>query len=139
MLIDFNGHSSYGDSGIHQDIVRHINGRFKIHHMRYDSNPLKVLTVIKRLLALVAMRLHAAIFGYLTMTPTAMISYHPKCLGWADDIGLDKEYIYDSVDFSPEQVALFVNNAMNGLARLPMLPIEQAERLAFDNWKWIDA
>lgn len=138
VLLDFNGHSYYGDSDLHQEIGRHVNGRFKVIHKHYDSNPLNVLTVIKGLEVIVAMRLHAAIFGYLTMTPTALLSYHPKCLGWAEDVGIDKECIYDSVDFDPAQLAAFVKNAISGQVEMPLLPLEEAEKLAFNNWSWLD-
>lgn len=135
-LIDFNGHPHYGDQALHREIAGHLDDRFEVRHLPYTPDPCKVLEVIGNLKALVAMRLHAAVFGYLAQTPTIIMSYHPKCRGWAEAVGMDGAQLFDSVDFDPAEVADCVHRALADEVRAPALPLAEAERLALNNWTW---
>lgn len=139
VFIDFNGHHYYGDKELHSDIVQKIGRRFKVRHLPYSPDPIAVLREVAGLRAIIAMRLHAAIFGYMTQTPTVMLSYHPKCLGWAAEIGMPSELVLDSSVFDVNQLVSIVKDVITGSADKPALQIKEAERLAMKNWEWTDA
>jgi polysaccharide pyruvyl transferase WcaK-like protein len=135
VFIDFNGHPLLGDRKLHKEIAGRLNNRFKIRHVPYCPNPIKMLREIASLRVIVAMRLHAAVFGYLAQTPTIMLSYHPKCNGWASDIGLPHQFVFDSVNFEPEQLVQRMTDTLNKPEQGIMLPLAEAERMALKNWQ----
>lgn len=138
VLIDFNGHEHNGDRELHEIIAKEIGSRFMVRHIDYQADPLIVLKEIAGLRALVAMRLHAAVFGYMTQTPTIMLSYHPKCLGWAEEIGMSQGLVLDSNDFDAKWLCGRINEILNGNFDQPSLPLSEAQRLAMRNWEWTD-
>ena len=117
-------------------IINKLNARFHVQHVPYAGHPMAVLNQIAGLSCIIAMRLHAAIFGYLTGTPTVMISYHPKCLGWASQIGMPPELIIDSNDFEVDQLSTCIRDVISGKANTPTLLPVQAQNLAVRNWTW---
>jgi polysaccharide pyruvyl transferase WcaK-like protein len=136
VLIDFNGHPVRGDAPIHAEIASHAARRFRVVHLPYQPNPLQVLRRIAGLRGLVAMRLHAAVFAYMTATPTVFLSYHRKCDDWAGEAGFPSGQLFDSVDFDPTAVARVLTAALGGSFQSPSLAVAEAQRLAAENWAW---
>jgi polysaccharide pyruvyl transferase WcaK-like protein len=138
VFIDFNGNPAFGDRELHEELAAAARQWAPVRHVNYTSDPAEVLELVSRLRAIVAMRLHAAVFGYLTSTPTVMLSYHPKCIGWAEQIGLPRELTFDSNDFEPAALAAMIATAAGGRMPLAALPPAAAERSALKNWEWAD-
>lgn len=127
MLIDFNGHPAAGDTRLHLEVAAMARAiGIRARHIAYNANPLAVLQAVSRLRAMLAMRLHAAVFGYLVQTPTIILSYHPKCLGWARQAGLAASSVHDSVEFDPRTVAESLARASRGELPAPSLPVAAA-------------
>lgn len=127
VLVDFNGDRRFGDARIHAE-VRAACGDLAIpvRHVAYDPAPLAVLQTVAGLRAMVAMRLHAAVFGFLARTPTVILAYHPKCLGWAVEAGVAPSMVHDSAEFDPSAVVSAVTLALAGRAPAPALPVAAA-------------
>lgn len=138
ILIDFNGSPRFGDYGLNSELKKNISPKFKVRHVIYDSNPMQVLEQIAQLKVLVSMRLHGSVFGYIANTPTLVISYHPKCTGWAGQIGLDKHYVIDSNDIDPGELTVKINELLTIKKRTCSLDPVEAEKLALDNWTWLN-
>ncbi|HFF3743375.1 polysaccharide pyruvyl transferase family protein [Bacillus cereus] len=139
ILIDFNGHPIFGDSNIHKEIIQNLKVSIPIKHVPYHQDPLNALKKIANLKCLIGMRLHSSIFGYITNTPTIIFSYHPKCIGWAEQVKASKDFIINSQQFEEEELLTCINNIFNSGYKNPKLSIEQAEKLALRNWegaKW---
>lgn len=136
VLIDFNGHPYFGDHELHAAVASEIGKFVRVRHICYSSDPIEVLKTVSGLRALVAMRLHAAVFGYMVQIPTIILSYHPKCRGWAQEIGMPAELFFDSNDFDVEKLADALNKAIARNVSMPALPIVEAEKLAMKNWEW---
>lgn len=135
VLIDFNGHSYLGDFELNSAIKSNISN-FKVRHINYESDPISTLEHISKLKVLVSMRLHGSIFGYITKTPTIMISYHPKCIGWANQIGMDENCVMDSNLFHVDDLVSNIHNLIaNNTQTYHLNPLE-AEELAMRNWTW---
>ncbi len=137
VFIDFNGHPNFGDRGLHEELSSILDNRFKIRHVPYCPNPIVALREIASLRVVVAMRLHAAVFGYLAKTPTILLSYHPKCNRWSEDIGLNCKYVFDSVDFSPTQLINAITHLLERPEQMDLLSPHEAERMALKNWDHI--
>jgi polysaccharide pyruvyl transferase WcaK-like protein len=127
VFLDFNGDPACGDAQIHADVRAMLDGaRISVRHVPYDSRPLEVLRTVAGLRAMIAMRLHAAVFGFLARTPTVILSYHPKCRGWAAQAGVPPSLVHDSVGFAAAELADAVTLAAQGRARPPSMPIPDA-------------
>lgn len=135
VLIDFNGHYVFGDAPIHQELQSLITTPIPIEYVPYHFNPAYVINKIAGLKGLIGMRLHSAVFGYLTKTPTIIFSYHPKCDGWAEQIGASPAFTIDSKKFQPEELLHAVNRLLDGTFEEPTVSIEAAKHYAMKNWE----
>lgn len=136
VFIDFNGHPVKGDSSFHREIIARLGNRHRVRHVNYLSDPLAVLEEVSKLRVIIAMRLHAAVFAYIAGTPAIMLSYHPKCDGWAGRIGIDKKYVLDSANFNVMELLGLVDNALCGDYEFPAMPFPEAESLSMENFVW---
>jgi len=134
VFIDFNGHPLYGDRLLHGEIAARLDNRFRVRHLPYCAKPIKMLEEIASLRLILAMRLHAAVFGYLAHTPTIILSYHPKCAAWGEDIGASDRYIFDSTDFDVPLLAEQIKKVLEGEYFEPDLSPVSAESMAMKNW-----
>lgn len=134
VLIDFNGHPRYGDAQIHADIGRAIGRDVKVRYVSYIGNPLAVLRIVGNLRLIIAMRLHAAILGYLGSTPTIMLSYHPKCNGWASQVGLADRFVLDGAQFEVDHLTQLVEERLYGINCESLLGFAEAEQRALSNF-----
>jgi polysaccharide pyruvyl transferase WcaK-like protein len=136
VFIDFNGHSKYGDFSLHRDIISKISNRYRVRHVSYLANPLATLEEISKLRCIIAMRLHAAVFAYIAETPVIMLSYHPKCDGWAQQIRLEEKYVMGSANFDVDELRKHIEDILNGHYEYPRMPFSEAESLSLENFVW---
>lgn len=135
IFIDFNGHPVFGDFDIHCEMIRRLTKQIPVSRIPYHDNPASVLEVISRCKGLVGMRLHSCIFGYITKTPTVILSYHPKCIGWANQIDANSNFTIDSTNFEEEQLYSSIMNILHDKYTSPKLPLQDAQELAMKNWE----
>lgn len=105
-LIDFNGHSSLGDSQVHNQLHAYLSSSIPVFRINYDANPLRLMKRLSGLKAVVGMRLHASILAYLMNTPVLSLNYHSKCFGWANQIGMPQHYRFDCDYIDSQQLSL---------------------------------
>ncbi|MCF2950420.1 polysaccharide pyruvyl transferase family protein [Paraglaciecola aquimarina] len=135
VLLDFNGHSQFGDFHIHKKIMARVSNKVSITHIPYDPNPFKVLQRIAGFKASVSMRLHSAILSYLVNTPALSINYHKKCSSWCEQVGVPSEYQFDAQNIQPETLAQQISQGLGiGFAK-PTLKPEEAVQAALLNWR----
>jgi polysaccharide pyruvyl transferase WcaK-like protein len=133
-LIEFNGHSSLGDWSINNPIMARLKLTIPLTIKPYNPNPFAVLQDITSYKALISMRLHGAVLGYLAKTPVISINYHEKCLGWCQQIGLAKDY---QVNLEDQSIKEIIRPLEQGLAHgftKPSLSVENALKMALSNW-----
>ena len=136
VLIDFNGHPFYGDYELHSEVAERLRSRFNVQHLAYNPNPIAVLRQLAGVRCLVAMRLHAAIFGYIAQTPTIMLPYHNKCLAWSFEIGMQQELVLNRDRFEINDLTARIRDIISEKLNKPSLPFNVAENLAMRNWLW---
>ena len=113
-FFEFNGHSRQGD----RDAIEMIRGQLpatcQVEVVDYRPDPIRFLDEIGRCRVLVAMRLHSAVFAFLRGVPPVVLSYHPKCAGFAAEIGLDARLSLDADAFEPGELVQAVEDACEG-------------------------
>lgn len=135
ILLDFNGHSQFGDFHIHNKIMARVSNDIKITHIPYDPNPFKVMQRIAGFKASVSMRLHSAILSYLVNTPALSINYHNKCRNWCEQVGVPAKYQFDAQNIVPEQLATQLSHGIGTGFAKPTLKPEEAVQAALLNWR----
>jgi polysaccharide pyruvyl transferase WcaK-like protein len=133
-LVDFNGHPKLGDFHIHQQIMARVSGQVDISHIEYDPNPFRVLQRIAGYRAIVSMRLHGSILGFLTRTPVISINYHSKSYSWCNQVGVPKEYQFDAHHLCPEELTRQLLVGIGTGFAQPSMSIDQSIDYALSNW-----
>lgn len=131
-FFEFNGHDVQGDQAAIEAISRGL-GEAESEVVRYRPNPRDFLDEVGRCDALIAMRLHSAVFAFLKNTALVSLAYHPKCVGFSQDIGLPARRLLDADDFGPEDLAKAVEAALAG-GETPTLCVEEAIASARRHW-----
>jgi polysaccharide pyruvyl transferase WcaK-like protein len=135
-LLDFNGHPIYGDFHVHERIINGLPEHIDINHISYDPNPYRVLQRIASFKAVVAMRLHAAIMAFMVNTPCLPITYHKKCIGWCNQIGVPTEYRFEAHELTTDGIP---NQLVKGITAgffKSDLSIDNAIGAAMSNWSY---
>ncbi|CAA0086988.1 Uncharacterised protein [Zhongshania aliphaticivorans] len=132
-LIDFNGHSALGDHIVHHDLLQKLDG-IPCEILQYVADPFYAVNQISRLRGILAMRLHAAVFGYLSDTPVIALNYHPKCNNWCRDIGQGEEFSVETANLDAEKLRQGLAKILAGNYSHPDLPVSAAAEKAMSNW-----
>lgn len=98
-LLEFN--KSAGDIELIEQLTHRVSRHSSVEIVRYDGNPLRLIEAIASCCGVIATRLHAAIFAYMTATPFVVVNYHVKCENFAVEVGLNDSSIIRS-DREPE-------------------------------------
>lgn len=133
-LIEFNGHSSLGDWNINNKIVARLSNKVPVTIKKYDPNPIALLENLSSYKAILSMRLHGSILGYLANTPVLSINYHSKCKGWCDEIGLPEDYQIDLVNLDTEKIISQITTGILMDFKRPTLTINTALKNSLSNW-----
>jgi polysaccharide pyruvyl transferase WcaK-like protein len=133
-LIEFNGHSSLGDWKINNNIVDRLSKTIPVTIKKYDPNPIALLENLSSYKAILSMRLHGAILGYLANTPVLSVNYHSKCRGWCDEIGMNADYQIDLSNLDIEQIVTQIVKGLSTSFIPPTLPVDTAIKNSLSNW-----
>jgi polysaccharide pyruvyl transferase WcaK-like protein len=106
-------------------LAEQLAGVCELRTYPYSADPAGFFRDIGGCDVMVASRLHAAVFGYLRQVPLVVLSYHPKCLGFAKDIALDAACTLDAGQFSPADLGRAVEFAAGG-KQLAARPVSDA-------------
>jgi polysaccharide pyruvyl transferase WcaK-like protein len=133
-LLEFNGHSSLGDWHINSPIIDRLQSKMPLTVKPYNPDPFAVLQDIASYKALISMRLHGSVLGYLAKTPILSLNYHEKCLGWCEQIGLAKDYQFNLVEQSIDDILSPLEQGLTHGFSTPTLAIADALQMALSNW-----
>jgi len=137
-LIDFNGHPELGDHQVNVELKSLLNKRPYVpcRIQSYDANPFRVLQRLASYKAIISMRLHGSILGYLARTPLISLNYHNKCRGWCNSIGMPSALSMDLQDINSEALAFQVISGLEHGFDQPRLSQSSAIELALKNWAY---
>ena len=111
-IFEFNGSQAVGDSEVVELLDKELSEYTNIIRLPYTDNPVVVLEDIAQCDAVLAMRLHSAIFSFIAKKPMVMIDYHQKCRGFAHQIGLPPDLIVDSESFEIDTLSRSILKAL---------------------------
>lgn len=134
ILLTFNGHQELGDGQINQQIINYFGDKLPIIAKPYDANPMAVLQDLASYKAIVSMRLHGSIMGFLANTPVFSVNYHPKCVGWCEQVGMAQNYRFAAQDLDIDTLITELDAGLNNQFIAPTLPVSKALELALSNW-----
>lgn len=135
VLLPFNGHPRKGDLAVHHRLAEELKATGEVELHRYNGDPRAMWSRVARLDGIVAMRLHAAVFGYCTGRPVLILPYEEKCTAWGDMIAQQPEFLLDPAVVSP--TVLETLTAAGG--PVAALPVAQAVAKARTNFAWAGA
>lgn len=138
-LFDFNAHQTLGDSAVHQQLKRLMPSNIPVIYYYYQSNPLLLIEKFRHMRAVIAMRLHAAVFSYLADTPCMSLSYHNKCEGWNKQIGAAKSYCFDAYDIDELRLQKSLLDGLNDGFTKPTLSRQDAVQKSLLNFELVAA
>lgn len=133
-LISFNGHDQLGDDQINDELEKLLLGKASYQRISYDPNPYRVLQRLAGYKAIISMRLHGSILGFLADTPVLSLNYHTKCTGWCQQIGMPDQLAFDTASLNTNDLA---NSLIEGLDfgfKMPEMTIDQAVNASLKNW-----
>lgn len=133
-LLEFNGHLSLGDRSINNPIMARLKSIIPLTIKPYNPDPFAVLQDLASYKALISMRLHGSVLGYLANTPVLSINYHEKCLGWCQQIGLAKDYQFNLAEHSIKEVLSPLEQGLIHGFTTPSLSVDKALQMALSNW-----
>ena len=84
--------------------------------------------------AVVAMRLHAAVFAYSLGVPTIIAPYHEKCVEWSETIGQPSELTLGMSSWEEPELSMALRVALGPDPPCPQLPLTTARQRALRNW-----
>ncbi len=134
VLLPFNEHPRKGDLPVHQRLADELGHAGAVELYRYRGDPRAIWTRIARLDGIVAMRLHAAVFGYCSERPVLIVPYEEKCTAWAQMIGQGSEFVVTAQELTDDHLA-----ALSSRGRpTASLPVVDAKLRARTNFSWAE-
>jgi polysaccharide pyruvyl transferase WcaK-like protein len=133
-LIEFNGHSRLGDWKINNNIMAKLCNTLPVSVKEYEPNPIKLLENLSSYKAIISMRLHGSILGYLANTPVLSVNYHSKCKGWCDEIGLPEAYQIDLFNLNVEKIVSEIVKGLSTSFIPPTISVNTALKNSLSNW-----
>ena len=135
-LLDFNRHPKTGDAALHSALAREIGTGIRVRHVRYGDDPAALMRTIAGLRGILAMRLHAAVFGFCMGTPTLNFAYHEKCREWSGMVGAPPSLLLDALSPDADTLALGLERMLAGDTPAPSLTPDEAVERSARNWRW---
>jgi polysaccharide pyruvyl transferase WcaK-like protein len=133
-LIEFNGHKVLGDWKINNNIIARLDKNIQVTIKKYDPNPIALLNNLSGYKAILSMRLHGAILGYLANTPVLSINYHSKCKGWCEEVGMPEDYQIDLFNLNIEKIVSQITEGVSTKFQQPTLSVDRALNNSLSNW-----
>jgi len=134
-FLDFNGHPELGDRQVHQEVAAMLGPTVSACFVDYDPNPYRVLQRLAGFNAIVSMRLHGSVFGFMAETPVLSVNYHSKCKGWCGQIGLPDHMQFDVDELCSNQLFNALNGGMNEGFASNKMTVRSAAQAALKNWR----
>lgn len=133
-LLEFNGHPTLGDWLINNQIRTRLHSIVPFTIKPYNPDPFAVLQDLSNYKALISMRLHGSILGYLAKTPVLSLNYHDKCNGWCQQIGLPADYQLNLAEQNITEILTPLEQGLTYGFLPPALAIAKALQMALSNW-----
>lgn len=138
LLVDMNSHPKYGDRMVHARLKELIGLDPQVSEVPYSGDAAAVMRALGGANAVLAMRLHAAVFAFALGIPTGLVAYHEKCFAWAEMAGIPKALVNSAFQMEQQQLFATIEELMeNPAGSMPLLSVDRAIKDAQRNWSWL--
>ena len=130
---------TFGDEEPANEIYQEINdiNKSQIEIIKYVGDPKSIIYSMSECNVIISMRLHGSVLAYLLNKPLLMISYHNKCLDFAEYVGMEKKYILDRNNFSADELLKLIDELLIEKKGNFKLSLNKAQNLAIKNFSHI--
>lgn len=106
----------------------------------YMDHPEKMYQLLSECDLVLASRLHAAVISYGVGTAFGVLAYHQKCIDFAQEVGLDEDWVMSVKTLSADRLGQQLRAAIID-KNLPsvQLPVEAAKAKARKSFQFLDA
>lgn len=133
-LLNLNGQDG-ADGNISELIQLKLGNKIPLTILKYSDDSFAVINTISRYKAIVSMRLHGCILGYLSGTPAIALNYHEKCVEWCQQIGMPERYQFDANRLDPQGLSQALLDGCRDGFEMPQLPVSEAIQRSMNNWR----
>jgi polysaccharide pyruvyl transferase WcaK-like protein len=138
LLVDMNSHPKYGDREVHAQLKELVGDGQNVTQIPYQGDAAATMRLLGGAGAVLAMRLHAAVFGFGSGIPVGIIAYHEKCHEWARVTGTPERLVADSSALDGDNLVSIIGELMQRAPGvMPALSVEDAVRASERNWQWL--
>lgn len=133
-LFSFCADGQVGDEDATRCLASAIGHSHRVDIHPYSPDPALFYELIGRCRLMIAMRLHSAVLAYTVQTPLLLLSYHPKCLAFAEEIGLPLEFRINGRSMDPDRVIELIEGQLTTIgqgrsqAEFPLQAAKQSAR-----------
>jgi polysaccharide pyruvyl transferase WcaK-like protein len=131
-LLVFNDHPKWGDQAITEQARAKLAPVVPVEVVQRTRDPRDLFRAVASCDAVVATRLHAAIFAYTSGVPFAVVAYQAKGRDFAQEVGLADRFVVDAAGPDPDNGAELVRELLSGDgATQPRLSVATAVQRAY--------
>jgi polysaccharide pyruvyl transferase WcaK-like protein len=134
-LMVFNDHPIWGDVALTQQAAAELSDVSVVEIVKRTSDPRTLLSETASCTAVLATRLHHAVFAYSAGVPFAVVAYQAKGADFAAEVGLPDALVFAASGPAPAEAATVVEGLLSDpepfRAQLPVSEAMVRARLAF--------
>ena len=138
VLLAFNCHPSKGDVGLANLVADELKTDVPCAVEAYEGDVASMLVAVAACDAVLAMRLHAGVFAYATGVPFAIIDYHPKCVEFAESVGLPRDLVFAGDGSDLAEQAARIAELLDGDGP-SLLSLDTARCMALEGFDLLEA
>lgn len=128
------------DEAASRQLQQHLMAADRVMLHPYTDRPAQMYQRIRECCLVLASRLHAAVISYGVGTPFGVLAYHQKCIDFAQEVGLDADWVMrvdalEAQGLSQQLIAAMVEGALP----TTQLPLDAATAKARTSFQFLAA
>ncbi len=133
-LVVMNGHERHGDSALTASLAQQLDASADVEVVPYSPNVPVLVAAIAECTAMIAMRLHAAVFAFASEVPVLIAAYHTKSRDFVEAVGYPSRVVMttdsNEADDRDLETLLAMLEGRDRASYSPQLRVKEATQLA---------
>ncbi len=127
------------DEAASAQLQQRLEAKERVRLLPYSDRPQSMYQQLSECSLVLASRLHAAVISYAVGTPFGVLSYHQKCVDFAQEVGLDDDWVMPIQSLSAETLTARLMTAIEaGEPPAVQMPVEQAKATARTSFQFLE-
>lgn len=128
------------DEAASAQLQQRLTANKRVELVPYCNRPQEMYQQLNECSLVLASRLHAAVISYAVGTPFGVLSYHQKCVDFAQEVGLADGWVVPVNSLSAEALTTQLIAAIDkGELPAVQMPVEQAKAKARTSFQFLEA